>query len=221
MIWVTLRESKSSIEGVTMNSDNRNFRISGLIGLVAAMMLVLQACAPGAMVSGDSGEDGSIAAGPPQALTDQYILQSGDEIHIQVFNDDELTMDATVNQSGSINYSYVGSIPVAGLTAAELTESITEKLSGAYLKNPSVNVTIKQYRAFFIDGEVRSPGSYAFEPGLTLAKAISLAGGMTDRGSRRRINLLREIDGVKKNYRVDFAQRIMPGDVVTVGEGLF
>lgn len=204
-----------------MKGDNRNFGINGLIGFCAVALVLLQACAPGAINPLDSDGNGRTNDGPPRALTEQYVLQAGDEIHIQVFNDAELTMDATVNQSGSINYSYVGSIPVAGLTAAELTDSITEKLSGAYLKNPSVNVTIKQYRAFFIDGEVRRPGSYPFEPGLTLAKALSLAGGMTDRGSRRKINLLREVEGEKRNYRVDLSQRIMPGDVVTIGEGLF
>lgn len=203
-----------------MNGDNRNFGINWLICL-AAVMLVLQSCAPGAVSPVDSIENSTSTDSPPQIITDQYILQSGDEIHIQVFNDPELTMDATVSQSGSINYSYVGSIPVAGLTADQLTESITEKLRGAYLKNPSVNVTVRQYRSFFIDGEVRSPGSYAYEPGLTMAKAVSLAGGMTDRGSQRKISLLREVEGVRQNYRVDLSQRIQPGDIVTIGEGLF
>ncbi len=204
-----------------MNGDNR-FIVNILKGgLVAAMLFMLQACASSVVEPAGDIEGGTVVGAPSQPLSTEYVLQSGDEIFIQVFNDDELTMNATVSQAGTINYSYVGTLQVAGLTADELTESITDQLSGAYLKNPSVNVTVQQYRAFFIDGEVRSPGSYAYEPGLTLAKAVSLAGGMTDRGSKRKMNLLREIDGVRKNYRVDFSQNILPGDVVTIGEGVF
>lgn len=187
-------------------------------GLVVAMVVLLQSCAVDPTIGLDGGvEDGSPAVSPQ----DEYLLRAGDQIAIQVFNDDELTMEAKVSQSGSINYSYVGTIAVAGLTADQLAESITEKLRGDYLKNPAVNVTVQQYRAFFVDGEVRRPGSYDFEPGLTLAKALSLAGGMTDRGSQSRIILAREVEGERKNYRGDLSQRIQPGDVITVGERVF
>lgn len=190
------------------------------LGLITATLIWLQACASPGIV--DPVPNVEIGASAPSAdLVNEYILQAGDEIFIQVFNDDDLTMEATVSQAGTINYSYVGTVQVAGLTADELTDSLTNQLSGAYLKNPSVNVTVQEYRAFFIDGEVRSPGSYAYEPGLTLAKALSLAGGMTDRGSQRKINLLREINGVKKSYKIDLSQNIQPGDVVTIGEGVF
>jgi polysaccharide export outer membrane protein len=56
---------------------------------------------------------------------------------------------------------------------------------------------------------------------LTLAKAVSLAGGMTDRASRRKIFLTREIDGEKKSYRVDMSQTVEPGDIITIREGFF
>ena len=152
----------------------------------------------------------------------QYILESGDQIYIQVFDEPDLTMQATIAQSGSINYSYLGSIPVAGQTPAQLTELITSKLRDGYLKNPSVNITVEKYRSFFVDGEVRRPGSYGYEPGLTLAKAVSLAGGLTDRASRMKITLTRDIDGEKKSYdRIKMSQSIEPGDVITVKEGFF
>ena len=80
---------------------------------------------------------------------------------------------------------------------------------------------MQQYRSFFVDGEVRQPGSYAYEPGLTLAKAISLAGGMTDRASRRKMFLTREIDGEKKRYRVELSQTVEPGDIISIQEGFF
>lgn len=155
------------------------------------------------------------------AQISQYILEAGDQIYIQVFDEPDLTMQATVGQSGAINYSYLGTIQVAGQTPEQLTESITEKLRDGYLKNPSVNITVQKYRSFFVDGEVNRPGSYGYEPGLTLAKAVSLAGGMTDRASRRKIFLTREIDGEKKSYRVDMSQTVEPGDIITIREGFF
>ncbi len=152
----------------------------------------------------------------------QYVLESGDEIYIQVFDEPDLTMQTTIAQSGSINYSYLGTIQVAGQTPSQLTELITEKLRDGYLRNPSVNITVQKYRSFFVDGEVRRPGSYGYEPGLTLAKAVSLAGGLTDRASRKKITLTREIEGEKKSFeRIKMSQSIEPGDVITVDEGFF
>jgi len=156
-----------------------------------------------------------------QNISNQYILESGDQIYIQVFDEPDLTMETTVGQSGTINYSYLGSIAVAGQSAEQLTDTITAKLRDGFLHNPSVNVTVMKYRAFFVNGEVRSPGSYGYEPGLTLAKAVSLAGGMTDRASRRKITLTREVEGDKKSYRVEMTQSIEPGDIITIEEGFF
>ena len=156
-----------------------------------------------------------------QGVSGQYILQSGDRIFIQVFDEPDLTMEATVGQTGTINYSYLGTIAVAGESPSQLTDDITAKLRDGYLKNPSVNVTVLQYRSFFVDGQVARPGSYGYEPGLTLAKAVSLAGGMTDRASKRKIFLTREIDGDKNRYRVDLTQTIEPGDVIEIQERFF
>ncbi len=155
------------------------------------------------------------------SISDTYILQAGDSISIQVFDEPDLSMDTTVGQSGTINYSYLGTVAVAGHSAQQLTDVITAKLRDGYLKNPSVNVSVNQYRAFYVDGEVGRPGSYGYEPGLTLAKAVSLAGGMTDRASRRKIFLTREVGGEKKSYRVELTQAIEPGDIITIKEGFF
>ena len=78
-----------------------------------------------------------------------------------------------------------------------------------------------KYRSFFVDGQVRRPGSYGYEPGLTLAKAVSLAGGMTERASRRKIFLTRDVEGSKNRYRVKLSQPIEPGDVIEIEERFF
>lgn len=164
-------------------------------------------------------------SGPAMAqqggASSQYVLEAGDQIFVQVFDEPDLTMQATIAQSGTINYSYLGTIQVAGNTPEQLSQEITEKLRDGYLRNPSVNVTVQKYRSFFVSGEVRSPGSYGYEPGLTLAKAVSLAGGMTDRASRKKIFLTREVGGEKRTDRVKMSQTIEPGDVILIEEGFF
>jgi len=110
-------------------------------------------------------------------VPDGYLLGEGDRISIQVFDEPDLTMESQLGASGTINYSYLGDLQVAGKTSQQVERQITQLLQDGYLVNPSVNVTILGYRPFFINGEVRSPGSYPYQPGLTLDKAIALAGG--------------------------------------------
>lgn len=201
-----------------MNGSSHPLRRIRLFVLTIGLAAGLQACTTAAVSPIEESNGFDTLSSLQQG---QYVLQSGDQIYIQVFNDPDLTMEATVAQSGSINYSYLGPIEVAGQTAEQLADSITSKLRDGYLKDPSVNVTIQRYGSFFIDGEVSRPGSYPFEPGLTLAKAVSLAGGMTDRASDRKMVLSREVDGARKSVNVNLSQRVQPGDVITIGEGVF
>lgn len=157
-------------------------------------------------------------------VPDNYILGKGDKISIQVFDEQDLTLTAQIGDGGMINYSYLGDLQVAGRTTLELETEITKQLKDGYLVNPSVNVSIVTYRPFYISGEVRSAGSYAFIPGLTLEKAIALAGGLTDRASRRKMYLLSaRVDADKKSIekKISMSHEIYPGDVINIKEGFF
>jgi len=150
--------------------------------------------------------------------TGSYQLGEGDQIAIQVFDEPDLTMDALVGASGGINYSYLGDVKVTGKTTTQLEQYITSLLKDGYLVNPSVNVSVKEYRPFYIGGEVRQPGSYPYQPGLTLNKAIALAGGLTDRASSRRI-FISTPDG--DEFRAEQGQSVAPGDTISIKEGFF
>jgi polysaccharide export outer membrane protein len=156
-----------------------------------------------------------------QDTSGDYALDQGDKISIQVFDEPDLTMDAQIGASGVINYSYLGDIQVAGKTAQELEAQITKLLRDGYLVNPSVNVTINEYRPFYINGEVRSPGGYPYQPGLTLEKAIALAGGLTDRASRRKMYLLRAGSPEQQQSKAKMLTKVSPGDIITIKEGFF
>lgn len=155
----------------------------------------------------------------PQGYT--YLLQQGDAIAIQVFDEPDLTLDTVVGASGSINYSYLGDIRVAGKSPADLEQHIAALLQDGYLVNPSVNVTVLEYRPFYINGEVRTPGSYPYEPGLTIDRAVALAGGLTERASTRKIFVSNEGDSSSEEAKAPLNYRVQPGDTITIKEGFF
>lgn len=165
--------------------------------------------------------DQSVSAGDSQAVSaDSYLLEQGDEISIQVFDEPDLTMDQRVGASGTINYSYLGDLRVAGKTAQQLEQEITGMLRNGFLVNPAVNVTVVEYRPFFINGEVRNPGSYPYQPGLTLDKAIALAGGLTDRASTRKM-FVQKVSSSDGQAKASLSTPISPGDIISISEGFF
>lgn len=160
-------------------------------------------------------------AGAAAQDPDTYRLGRGDTIDIQVFDELDLTLTTVIGDSGFINYSYLGNVEVAGKTPLELERDITALLENGYLVNPSVNISISKYRPFFINGEVSSPGAYPFQPGLTLDGAIALAGGLTDRASRRRLYVQRAETPNAGRVKIKRSEIIKPGDIIQIEEGFF
>lgn len=152
---------------------------------------------------------------------ENYVLGQGDKISILVFDEPDLSIKSTVSASGIINYSYLGDIQVSGKTPFELEKHIATLLENGYLVNPSVNVSIEEFRPFFIGGEVRSPGSYPYQPGLTLDKAIAIGGGLTDRASLRRAFVSREGAVLTTPEKISLGDPVRPGDTITIQEGFF
>ena len=155
------------------------------------------------------------------ASTAEYRMNAGDRISIRVYGESDLSVDAMLAESGSINYPFLGELKVAGLTPSELESVIVNGLKGDYLINPSVTVSITQYRPVFIYGEVQVPGGYSYQPGLTVGKAAALAQGLTERGSESRIYLTREGASEDEKVRVNMSTKLQPGDVVTIEQGFF
>lgn len=152
----------------------------------------------------------------------QYQLSSGDVIRISVFGESDLSFDSVrLNESGAFSYPFLGEVIARGLTAQQLESRIREGLLGDYLIDPRVSISVLEYRQFFISGEVRSPGGYAYQPGLTVRRAIALAGGMTDRASQRRITIIREKNASKQPESATMETQVMPGDSINIDQGFF
>jgi polysaccharide biosynthesis/export protein len=115
-------------------------------------------------------------------VSEDYLINPGDVIEIQVDRAPELSGMRRVATSGTIRMEYLGSIKAQGVTADELASFIANSLSDRYLKNPRVTVTVKQINShiFFIQGAVNRPGAYQIEGRPSLLTLIALAGGLTE-----------------------------------------
>ena len=151
---------------------------------------------------------------------DTYTLSAGDEVAIVVFGQEDLSMDIKLDENGTLNYPLLGAVSAGGMTVSQLERTITRELSGSYLVNPDVRVSVAEYRQVYINGEVNSPGGYDYKPGLTLDKAIALAGGFADKASKERITLTREINGQAQLFSMRLTDAVLPGDIIEISEYL-
>lgn len=158
-----------------------------------------------------------------------YRLGAGDLISINVYDEPDLSLEVRIGLSGQISYPLLGDVVVSGLTPKLLEEKLTVGLLGPYLVAPSVNVSINEYRPFYVIGEVKKPGSYPFHPGLTVDKAISISGGFTERASKDSIYVIHDVrkprseqkDKREEKKQVELYDVIQPGDVLTIEQSFF
>ena len=156
-----------------------------------------------------------------KALSAPYLLDSGDRVRVTVFEQESLTNTYSVDQSGYIAFPLVGAIPARGHTAQQLEGEIAAKLRQGYLRDPDVSVEIDRYRPIFVMGEVGASGQYSYVPGLTVQKAIAIAGGFSPRANQESVDITRDINGKVITGRVLTSDPLMPGDTVYVRERLF
>lgn len=152
----------------------------------------------------------------------QYALGSGDVISINVFGEEDLTFEQIrLNDAGTFSYPFMGEVRANGRTAAEIEQTLVRGLKGDYLIDPKISVSILEYRDFFVNGEVKEPGGYPFKPGLTLRKAVALAGGLTERASESKISIIREEGRDKRSLKASMDTPVMPGDIITIEQSFF
>lgn len=165
-----------------------------------------------------------LLAVPPQLrASDDYQhkhrLGPGDLISISVYDEPDLSFQVVVDKTGSIDFPFVGPIETVGKTTETLQAAIDQGLRDGYLVAPEVTVTIVRYRPYFINGEVRKPSAYPYTPGITVIKAITLAGGYTQRAAKDKLLIQRE--GEQNVYRARPDTLVRPGDILTIKESLF
>ncbi|MCE0523891.1 MAG: SLBB domain-containing protein [Methylacidiphilales bacterium] len=167
---------------------------------------------------------------PTDTASSTYRLQPYDLIDVDVYSEEDLHRPARLGSDGTILLPLIGSVQVGGLTVAEATDLITKRYAAGFVKNPSVLITVLQYRksTFSILGQVLKPGIYEIPEGahVSILEAVSLAGGYTLTAAQNSITVKRTVDGKDAMFKVnaaDMAQdpnaqpfEVLPGDTILV-----
>ena len=130
----------------------------------------------------------AMAAGSQaQDLQREYRLGSGDSIHIQVFQNPDLSLDTRVTETGSITFPLIGVVALGGLTLSGAEQAIAQKLDlGKFVVKPQVTVVLVQNHGNQVSvlGQVNHPGRFPLETFTTrLSEIIAAAGGITTTGA--------------------------------------
>ena len=145
-----------------------------------------------------------------------YEIAPGDQIKITTLEHSDASVVAAVADDGTVEMPFIGAIKVTGLTASRLRNMVTEALDKDFIVNPKVNVEILKYQSFYIVGEVRSPGSFEYKPGMNVRKAVAAAGGYTQPATRYSIEITRPLRGRKHSFSSDVDTYVLPGDVIEI-----
>ncbi len=150
-----------------------------------------------------------------------YVLGPGDSIAIDVYGEDDLSMELMIDASGKFEYPYLGTVRAADMTVHQLRQAIHDGLKGDYLLQPKIRVSVTSFRQFYVNGEVKKPGGYQFQPGLTVEKAIALAGGFTDRANKSDIEVTTGTSNKKTTRKVPLSASVQPGDIIVIDDSFF
>jgi polysaccharide export outer membrane protein len=121
-------------------------------------------------------------------------------------DDNSMASGYLVDSYGDIQMPLVGTVRLAGLTSAAARDTIIKRLE-KYIINPSVKLSIRNYRVTVI-GEVAHPGVFSVpNERLTLPEALALAGDLTIYSNRENIRIVREHKGEKEFAVIDLTSR--------------
>ncbi len=163
-------------------------------------------------------QENTSAAFNQQEILSNYRLGAGDLINIKVFGEEDFSITTHLSETGTISYPFLEELSLSGLTVNEIERLIISGLKGDYLVNPKVTVMVLEYRKVFVNGEVKNSGGYTFVPGLTVNKAISLAGGLTEMASRETFFIVRNGNQDTTPLCATLKTYIRPGDIILVKE---
>lgn len=155
-------------------------------------------------------------------MSTDYQLAPGDKVKVTVFNEQDLTGEFSVNESGNVAFPLAGEIPASGKTVPQFKADLTKTLNGRYVRNPRVSVEVVNYRPFNVIGEVRNAGQFPYRPGLSMQDAVAMAGGYTYRANTRQIYVRRAGSGGESSINPDEQPvAVMPGDNIRIPERYF
>lgn len=130
-----------------------------------------------------------------------------DKLNITVFQVPDLSGEFQVDQTGNINLPLIGTVQALGRTPPELSQVLQEKFGATYLRNPNVQVAVKEATAqtFTVDGSVKNPGVYKIVGQTTLIKAVASASGVSEDADTGSVVVFRQINGQRMAAKFNLA----------------
>jgi len=105
-----------------------------------------------------------------------YHVGAGDVLSVVAYGNPALSGTYPVDHNGTIGYPIIGHIPVAGMTTPEIGADLTKALA-EHVAGLTVTVSISAYAPVFVLGDVATPGSYQYRPGMIVMELVALGGG--------------------------------------------
>ena len=175
-----------------------------------------------------AARDTASAPATTTSTDSNYTLRAGDNLHVSVWKEDELDRVVLILPDGTIDFPLIGSVKAAGLTPAQLKQSITDKLK-PMIPAASVSVVVRDTlgNTISVIGQVAHPGDFVMSHELSVMQALSQAGGPTPYADEDSIVILRKTDGKETSIPFDYSDvsrgrhldsnvNLLPGDVVVV-----
>jgi exopolysaccharide production protein ExoF len=121
----------------------------------------------------------SVAVTASWASSDQDIALSVGDVVSFDFLDDTLPAETlTIGSDGRITLPLLGDVSISGVTVAEASAAIRKAfIDRRYFVDPQFSLSVSTFRPIYVLGDVKSPGSFPFQPALTVEQAVALAGG--------------------------------------------
>ncbi len=110
--------------------------------------------------------------------------------------------------------------PANRTTRVNLADLQSGRLANNLILREGDTIFVAKAERFFVTGHVRNPGAFTWERGITVLQAVSLAGGLSDRGSSRGIKVIRIVAGEKKEIGVQLTDVLEAGDTLVVRQRL-
>lgn len=171
-----------------------------------------------------------------------YILEVGDVVSIEVLEDTSLNRNSLVLPDGNITFPFAGTVKAAGRSVSQVQSNLASALAPNFATKPTVFVSIAQLATppsssslntvkIYVLGEVNQPGEKVIDKGLTFLQALAVTGGFTNFAATKRIQLRRvdpktgqenvytfNLKAAGKGAQIAGNTRLRDGDVILVPE---
>ena len=158
-------------------------------------------------------------------LDSSYILDFGDSLELQLIGQKSSIEKLSISRDGSISVPEIGKIFLAGISLNDANTIIKNKYASSYI-GVEAYLTLTNIRDIqvLLAGNAYSPGIYTLNGNSNILHALSMAGGIDEMGSYRKVDLLRNNEVIRSIDLYDifiygksgFGERLRTGDTILV-----